>query len=220
MGKLGRMSPIAGMVRTLIDAGTPPDVAATIVAEAYVAGRNSTGIPVDEMAEKRRAYDRERKRKSTGIPPDSTGTPQEALILTKDNNKKEKKVRTAKHPLPPDWQPSEDHFAYGAKRGYSRDGVLEKFEDMRVWAGSSGAQKNDWGMTLIGFMRRDAPKAGQAIQAASGVFVITPDSPGWNPWRSYFRDTGKLYKIKLMDKSASDGKPFTVQSEWPPGMAA
>jgi hypothetical protein len=214
------MTPIASMVRTLIDAGTPPDVAATIVAEAYVAGRNSTGIPVDEMAEKRRAYDRERKRKSTGIPPDSTGTPQEALILKKDNNKKEKKVRAAKHPLPPEFHPSEDHFAYGAKRGYSRDGVLDKFEDMRIWAGSSGAVKSDWGLTLLGFLRNDTPKPSQTIRAASGAVAITPQSPTWNPWRSFFRDTGKHIHVKLMDHAASNGKPFTVQSEWPPGMAA
>jgi hypothetical protein len=53
-----------------------------------------------------------------------------------------------------------------------------------------------------------------------GLTTITPQSPTWNPWRSFFRDTGKHTHVKLMDKCASDGKPFTVQSEWPPGMAA
>jgi hypothetical protein len=212
------MSPIAGMVRALIDAGTPPDVAATIVAEAYVAGRNSTGIPVDEMAEKRRAYDRERKRKSTGIPPDSTGTPQEALILTKDNNKKEKKVRAVRHQIPPEWKPSEVHFLKAAELNIPRAAVEAKAEDMRLWALGKGELKADWDATFHGFLRRDAPKL--AVRGSLSVSTITPESPNWNPWRSFFRDTGKHTHVKLMDKCASDGKPFTVQSEWPPGMAA
>jgi hypothetical protein len=215
------MTPIASMVRTLIDAGTPPDVAAVVVAEAYALGINSVavsgGIPVDEVAEKRRAYDRERKRNernSGGSPVESGGSPESALTPKKDILKKVSKRK----PIPPDWKPSEVHFAKAAEMNIPRSAVEAKAEDMRIWAGSSGAVKADWDLTFHGFLRRDAPKL--AIRGSPSVSTITPESPSWNPWRSFFRDTGKRNHVKLMDKSASDGKPFTVQSEWPPGMAA
>jgi hypothetical protein len=213
------MTPIADMVASLLEQGATPEIIVLAVRGAELSARNSGGIPVDAAAEKRRAWDRERKRNSGGIPPDSTGIPQKALILKKDNNKKDKKVRAAKHPLPPEFQPTEDHFAYGAKRGYSRDGVLDKFEDMRIWAGSSGAVKTDWGLTLLGFLRRDTPKKSQSPRAGP-MLTITPADRSWNAWKSHFRDVGRNSIAALMDKAASDGKPFTVQSEWPPGMAA
>jgi hypothetical protein len=209
------MTPIADMVASLLE----QEIIVLAVRGAELSARNSGGIPVDAAAEKRRAWDRERKRKSGGIPVESGGIPQKALILKKDNNKKDKKVRAAKHPLPPEFQPTEDHFAYGAERGYSRDGVLEKFEDMRIWAGSSGAVKTDWGLTLLGFLRRDTPKKSQSPRAGP-MLTITPADRNWNAWKSHFRDVGRNSIAALMDKAASDGKPFTVQSEWPPGMAA
>jgi hypothetical protein len=214
------LSPIANMVKTLIDAGTPPDVAAVVVAEAYALGMNSTGIPAESRLEKIRNADRERKRKrnnSSGIPVESSGIPETALTY-KDKNIEEKKVRARKHPIPPEWKPSEVHFAKAAEMNIPRSAVEAKAEDMRIWAGSTGAVKLDWDLTFHGFLRRDASKL--AIRGSPSMATITPASPNWNAWRAHFRDTGQHYKIKLMDKSASDGKPFTVQSEWPPGMAA
>jgi hypothetical protein len=213
------MTPIADMVASLLEQGATPEIIVLAVRGAELSARNSGGIPVDAAAEKRRAWDRERKRKSGGIPVESGGIPESALILKKDTYKKEKKVRAAKHPLPPEFQPTEDHFAYGAERGYSRDGVLDKFEDMRIWAGSSGAVKTDWGLTLLGFLRRDTPKKSQSPRAGP-MLTITPADRSWNAWKSHFRDAGQNGRAAIMDKCASDGKPFTVQSEWPPGMAA
>jgi hypothetical protein len=215
------MTPIGDMVRTLIAAGASPDVAAVVVAEAYAAGMNavavSGGSPVDEVAEKRRAYDRERKRnerKSGGSPVESGGSPESALTPKKDNLKKVSKRK----PIPPDWAPSEVHFQKAAEMNIPRSAVEAKAEDMRIWAGSSGAVKADWDLTFHGFLRRDAPKL--SIRGSPSVSMIKPESPSWNAWRAFFRDTGKINHVRLMDKSASDGKPFTVQSEWPPGMAA
>jgi hypothetical protein len=54
----------------------------------------------------------------------------------------------------------------------------------------------------------------------TSVVTITPADRSWNAWKSHFRDTGRNVTAAIMDKCASDGKPFTVQSEWPPGMAA
>ena len=214
------MTVIGEMVKTLIAAGTPPDIAAVVVAEAYALGMSSGTRPadkLDESADRRRTKDRERKREmrrqsaeSADILPISAS----ALTLKKDNLKKVSKRK----PIPPDWKPSEVHFAKAAEMNIPRSAVEAKAEDMRIWAGSSGAVKADWDLTFHGFLRRDAPKL--AIRGSPSVSTITPESPSWNGWRSFFRDTGKLNHVRLMDKSASDGKPFTVQSEWPPGMAA
>jgi hypothetical protein len=100
------LSDIGSLVAELIDAGCAPDVAAAVVARAFVSGVESSefrGIPVDRTAEKRRAYDRERKRKSTGIPPETTGTPKAPPIVL--DNKKEKKDRGSQ--LPDGWRPDE-----------------------------------------------------------------------------------------------------------------
>lgn len=49
------------------------------------------------------------------------------------------------------------------------------------------------------------------------AMTITPQSPNWNVWKAHYRDTGQNFKAGHMDKCASDGKPFTVPSEYPPG---
>jgi hypothetical protein len=54
----------------------------------------------------------------------------------------------------------------------------------------------------------------------TALLTITPADRNWNAWKSHFRDSGKNGIAAIMDKCASDGKPYTVQSEWPPGMAA
>lgn len=207
---------IADLVSRLIASGTPPELAAQVVSEAFAAGV-STGLPRNSAHENRKAYDRERKRaqrNSTGIPPDSTGHADKALTLKKDN----KKVRATKHPCPPDWKPGEQHYAKAAELNIPRSAVDAKAEDMRIWAGSTGALKVDWDLTFHGFLRRDAPKLAQA--PPNTAFTITPASRSWNAWKSHFRDTGKNFQAGQMDKSASDSKPFTVVSEWPPGFKA
>jgi hypothetical protein len=213
------VTPIADMVASLLEQGATPEMIVMAVRGAELSARKSGGIPVDAAAEKRRAWDRERKRKSGGIPVESGGIPQKALTLTSLTNKKEKKVRAAKHPIPPDWKPSEFHFQKAAELHIPRSAVEAKAEDMRIWAGSTAALKADWDLTFHGFLRRDAPKLA-VMPRAGPMLTITPADRSWNAWKSHFRDAGQNGRAAIMDKCASDGKPFTVQSEWPPGMAA
>lgn len=165
------MSDVASIVTRLIAAGAAPDVAAAAVAEAFAAGATSvvsTGIPVDKVAEKRRAYDRERKRAARQSPPDSGGSPVESGGIPKTVHtltsphtqtiEKEKKVRARKISCPPDWQPNANHFAKADELRIPRSAVLAKAEDMRLWAKSTGALKVDWDATFHGFLRRDADK--------------------------------------------------------------
>lgn len=157
---------IGDLVSRLIAAGTPPEVAAVVVTEAFAAGFSSAGNPVESRLEKIRAADRDRKRNkinSSGIPAESIGILETPLTLSslqqEENSKKEgKKVRARKIPIPAEWQPSEVHFEAAAKLGVSREAVLNKAEDMRIWAGSNGSLKKDWDLTFHGFLRRDAQK--------------------------------------------------------------
>lgn len=207
---------IADLVATLIAAGTPPDVAATVVAQAFAEGVSVHRTPVDTAAEKRRAYDRERKKKereSGGSPVESGGSPEKALTLKKDN----KRVRAAKHPCPPDWMPNDEHYRKAAELNISRAAVDAKAVDMRLWAGSTGALKVDWDLTFHGFLRRDAAKIASAPPIVHTAHTITPASPSWAAWKAHYRDGNQNFRAALMDKSAADGKAFTVPSEWPPG---
>lgn len=186
------MTSIADMVERLIAAGTPAAVAAVVVTEAFAAGAasgKSGGSPVDEAAERRRAYDRDRKQRQRDEKRKSGGSPVEvprtsATVLTLpttsiDSEVKEgKKVRARKHPLPPDWTPKPTHFEAAAKLGILRPAVLGKAEDMKIWAGSTGALKVDWDLTFHGFLRRDAEKLaaqgkpnGKSVIAAADALV-------------------------------------------------
>jgi hypothetical protein len=203
---------IAGLVSQLIAAGVAPELAATVVTEAFVAGATSTGIPRTSAHEKRKEYDRERKRKermSTGIPPDSTGHADTALTLKKDNNKI-KKVRVAKHLCPPDWKPKSAHYDAAEKLHIPRSAVDAKAEDMRIWAGSTGAMKVDWDLTFHGFLRRDAPKLAHPPPPKS------TDGPG------FYAPFGSA-QLDAWDKTKPGGYPrdkaggWRFPTEWPPG---
>jgi hypothetical protein len=215
------MTHIGDMVRALIAAGASPDVAAVVVAEAYAAGVAAGTLSADKTdisADRRREKDRERKRRVRGHSAESADIPQmsaPALTLKKDKLKS----KSRKHPLSADWKPSEVHFTKAAELNIPRSAVEAKAEDMRIWAGSTAALKADWDLTFHGFLRRDAPKLAVTPRAGP-MLTITPSDRSWNAWKSHFRDAGQNGRAAIMDKCASDGKPFTVQSEWPPGMAA
>jgi len=77
------MTPIADMIEAMTAAGATPELILIAVRGAEINAefhRNSTGIPPETAHERRKEWDRNRKRRpklvvdhSTGIPPDSTG---------------------------------------------------------------------------------------------------------------------------------------------------
>ena len=169
---------IADLIQRLIAAGTPPEVAAVAVAEAFAAGAASTRHPVDTAAEKRREWDRNYRRNKRNNPPESTRHPPEtgghdksasSLSFNKEGNpkeeKKEKKKRGEK--LPPDWQPKLEHDRQAIELGHDHRWMLEQAEDMRLWARANEhravARKLDWDLTFTTWMRRNArPRNGRA----------------------------------------------------------
>jgi hypothetical protein len=200
------------MVDELVAAGCTPAVAARIVAEAFTAGVLSApvrGIPVDTTAEKRRAYDRERKAKgrnnpptSGGIPVDSAECPKPALSLSNIN----KKERSRKCPCPPEWKPTEKHFTWAEREGIPKSAVLEKAEDLRLWAQSTGEQKKDWDATLFVWLRRDAPKirVGSPAPVPGNTLVFVKEgTEAWAAWQA-------------IKKTPVKNEGWYFESEYPP----
>jgi hypothetical protein len=187
------MTPIADMIEKMTAEGVPMHVILLAVktAEMTAVRGNSGGIPVDKTAEKRRAYDRERKAEkklSGGIPVEIPRNSQSASSLLLSEKEKEEvdretirgnsggksEQRKVGRQLPDDWRPSESHFAEGAALHRTRDQVEAKAEEMRLWAQANGhravARKLDWDAAFRGWMRRDWGKPnGAAPMPRSGI---------------------------------------------------
>jgi len=165
------------MVAALMAAGCAPEVAAEVVARAFVAGvnsANSTGIPVDKVAEKRRAYDRERKRNSGGIPPETTGIPNPPLSSL---NKEEEKGRKRGARLAGDWVPSEVDRAFAKDLGWSDnqiDAEAANFRDHWIAKPGADACKLDWPATWRKWIRGSKIKP-----VGSSLRIVSPVDRDW-----------------------------------------
>lgn len=177
------------MVAELIEAGCAPEVAAAVVARAFVHGVSSAefrGIPVDKTAEKRRAYDRERKRKSTGIPPETTGITKAPSISL--DNKKEKKDRGSQ--IPEGWKPDDIRWI-AACRKLGNDGAereLQKFTAHHRAKGTVFKNWNSgWDKWLINAQQWQ-PKQG------AGVGVVNPETVNWRAALQSYKNFGNWPK--------------------------
>jgi hypothetical protein len=163
-------TPIAKMFREMMAKGVDPEMIALAIETAESVSR-PVESPVDTAAEKRRAYDRERKRLerlSGGSPVDIPvdGDSAISFLGTKEVSKEEKKERAKSgrgEKLPPDAKPTADHYEQGLALGFGRDWVDHQFEDMRIWARTNEhravARKSDWNLTFTGWLRRVAKDA-------------------------------------------------------------
>lgn len=218
---------IGELVAKLIASGTPPEVAAQVVAEAFAAGaqlaipRNSGGIPVDETAEKRRAYDRNRKRNSGGIPVETGGIPPEPpkvpLSNSEDIKKRERQNRGTR--ITPDWTPLEPERAFAKTEGFSDWEIqreAQKFRD--YWTACAGAKgvKLDWSATWRQWIRSGAERAGKSPaptsgDAAASGFYAEAESEQLAAWDTHLlKTTGRA-----LPRDRKGG--WHVKSEWPPG---
>jgi hypothetical protein len=168
------------MIAEMHSAGIPVDTIVRAVAkleEAMAARAVSTGSPVDTSTiDKRRAWDRERKRrqrasaKSTGHPPESTGNPPDAtciLIREKKEDafevevkeKKESKKRDARARgtrIPPDFSIDDDDRAFAIGLGIPPDMIeSETAAFIDYWTDLPGAKglKLTWKGTWRNRMR-------------------------------------------------------------------
>jgi hypothetical protein len=163
-----QVTPIADMIERMAAGGVPMEFILLAVRTAELSAEKSGGIPVDTAAEKRRAWDRERKASkrnstghSTGIPPDN-GSALSFLESKGIKKEEQKKERKRGEKIPPDWKPNVGHVAAGQQLGFTEPQIREQAEDMRLWAQSNDhravARKSDWDMTFLSWLRRNKPK--------------------------------------------------------------
>jgi hypothetical protein len=183
------LSDVGAMVAELIAAGCAPEVAAKVVARAYVAGVSSAefrGIPPDSAAEKRRAYDRERKRKSTGIPPESTGIPNSPL--SSSNLKKERKGRGSR--IPPEWKPERDLAKQLGWSDAQIDQEAENFRDYWLGRAGSGGVKLDWPATWRKWVRSSRTKPAGSVPG----HIVNPEAVNWRAVLQSYKNFGNWPK--------------------------
>jgi hypothetical protein len=193
------MIDVGDMVAELIDAGCSPAVAAAVVARAFVAGvssSNSTGIPPDSAAEKRRAWDRERKRKSTGIPPDSTGIPESPSISL--DNKKEKKDKDRGSQLPDGWKPDEVRWI-AACRKLGPDGAGRELQKFTSHHRAKGTVFKNWSFAWDKWLLNSEQWAPKQV---AGVGVVNPETVNWRAALQSYKNFGNWPKGHGNDPSS------------------
>lgn len=177
-----RMTPIAFMVERMLADGVPHAaiILAVQTAEMMASMSNkSADSPVDESADKRRAYDRERQRlkrerlrMSADNPPDSADCPVVTTSFLREDSKKEEKKDSRGSRLSADWKPNSDHYALGSRLGFETSQVDSYALDMRLWAEANAhrpiARKLDWDKTFAGWLRRLKPGIAPVIAAVNG----------------------------------------------------
>ena len=135
----------------------------------------STRQGVDEVAERRRAWDREYRRNKRERPPDPPDIhpippdvgnialsledkKERSFPVNKERKQESKKERGCK--CPPDWKPNQHHYDEGAKLGMSSADVDERASRMRLWceanANRSVTTKANWDSTFTGTWLKDS----------------------------------------------------------------
>jgi hypothetical protein len=211
------------MVAELIESGCAPEVAAAVVARAFVAGASSTGfrgIPVDETAEKRRAYDRERKRKSTGIPPESTGIPVSPIDTKIKNSKRQNSDRPSRGTrIDPDWSPTAAEREFAIAEGLATAEInreAARFRDYWKGRAGSGGVKLDWSATWQNWIRSTAEKLGRSPRSSTTGgqapgFYAKFGSEEQDAWDRY----GQAKSGKSFPRDKDGG--WRHPTQWPPG---
>jgi hypothetical protein len=212
------MTPIAKMVREMIERGVDIEVISLAVttAEQMLIPRNST----ETAEEKRKRKDRDRKRNSTEFHGNSTEIPrnEENASISKDLKKDSKRQNRGTR-IATDWTPSDAERSFAKAEGFSDWEIqreVQKFRD--YWTACAGAKgvKLDWIATWRQWIRNGADRAGKTpaptgVAAVSvGGYYAKVDSEQLAAWDAYsLRTTGKT-----MPRDRKFG--WYVKSEWPP----
>lgn len=166
------------LIADLVRAGVDPDLVGRVVNALLAANSPRTSAdksadsPVDEAAEKRRAYDRERqriRRQSGGHPQTSAESADGALTTKKDIKERKSSTR-----LSADWKPTQPDLEYATSKGMVQtriDTEAEKFRN--YWTAKSG---------------RDAAKADWPATWRNWVLTSLERLPGNNPGRPLTND--------------------------------
>jgi hypothetical protein len=168
---------IADLVARLIASGTPPDVAAMVVAEAFAAGV-SASIPrnsADVSADNRREKDRIRKQIARGNPRKSAdvhGNPQmseNASLSKKESNQEESKKErgvTRASQLPDGWLPDE-HVWQATVSAIGLDRCNSEFTKFKNHAADKGRVSKNWNSAWRNWVDRAIEYGAKNVQESS-----------------------------------------------------
>jgi hypothetical protein len=183
---------VGDLVKRLIEAGADPATAAEVISDAFARGV-STGIPpekVETALDKRRAWDRERKRKSTGIPVETGGIPETAYI-SKDSKKVSNRRGSR---IPVEWLPSSDGHNFALHEGFSVseiDREVQKFRDYWTAKAGAGGTKLDWDATWRQWVRNSADRSGKTPAPTLPLNGVAAEpAVDWDRTASLYAKTG------------------------------
>lgn len=156
-------TPIADMIAEMLKNCIPNEMIILAVRTTELALQGSRPTQ-DDAAERRRAYDREYRRKERDKSDDNRTTSDDqppylgnSKSLAEVEVKKERKSRGTK--LSSDWVPSEKHYEEGLRRGMNRTAVDDLAETMRLWcatnANTAKTTRADWDSFFMSWIRRE-----------------------------------------------------------------
>lgn len=158
-------TPIADMVAEMLKNCIPNETIILAVRTTELAMQATSRPTSDAATERRRAYDREYRRKERAESSDSRPTSSDTASLLREDKKhaevevKKERSKSRGSKLPSDWRPKDFHYARGAKKGMSRAAVDELADSMRVWCGANANKsvttKADWDLTFTGWIGRE-----------------------------------------------------------------
>jgi hypothetical protein len=170
------------LIADLVRAGVDADLIGR-VSNAILSAK-SADSPVDKTLEKRRAYDRERRRierMSTGHPPTSAESAN--APLNKESKREDDSGKSADKPtkgsrLQHDWQPSAADLEFASSKGMTRSRIDNEVERFRnYWTAKAGktATKLDWSATwrnwVLQSLERHPPPNGTGSSGAGDSWL-------------------------------------------------
>lgn len=160
------MSDVAGIIADMVRSGVDPELIGRAAA-AFAQNVQIIQNVQDPVADRRRAYDRERKaakKLSTGIPPESaetTGIKEVPQTPPENPSHKEKTLREKKKQvsrIPDDFVPDLD---WAIVQGLSRAQAETQAATFRdFWTGAKDGSKADWPATWRNWVRKFIERAG------------------------------------------------------------
>lgn len=175
------------LIADLIRSGVDPELIARMVKEITDAYASlSGGSRVDVQLEKRRAWDREYRRKQRESRVESGGIhPTSANALSKEDSNKDLKNRKRQgERIPPDWKPLSGDIAFALAKGLLAVRLETEAEKFRnYWTAKSGAAatKVDWSATWRNWVLTSLERSGTPMPTAPPPLDA---KPAWAipPW--------------------------------------
>jgi hypothetical protein len=190
------MTPIAEMVKALLEKGVPHDAILVAIEGAERAMLANTPVVSPQMsadvsADRRREKDRLRKQEIRRNPQMSADNPQMSnSCINKEDTKKDSKRRGVR--LSADWLPTSDGHSFALREGFSVSEVdreVQKFRDYWIARPGVGGTKLDWDATWRQWVRKGAESAGKTpAPTANGA---SPDAGvDWDKTAALYAKTG------------------------------